>query len=145
MVKPMINEQTKIVDFDDKDIAGEVEMPNFARKYAGKPTKIESYEIIEGSYDGKPSYYLRVYTEILATEKIKDKDSGLEQTIEIRASRNFGLIKIDDKFAWSNKGYLAQFLKKHRIKTILELKGLKVMSVTQESKKDKEKEYLSFI
>lgn len=134
---------SKIVDFEESDLGGAIEMPSFARKYTNKSGKIDGFEIREGKTPDGISYYLRVYTEPLGKEKIKDKQTGLEETIEIRASRNFGLIKDENsKFSWGSKSKLATFLNKHTLKHFKDIKGTKVLS-TIEMKG--EQEYLSFI
>jgi len=140
-------EQSKIVDFEEKDIGGEVELPNFARKYAAIKTEIEGYEIREGrKFDDKQSYYLIAYTKVIAKEAIKDKETKSVKEIEIKASKLFGILKQEGKFVWGSQSDLAGFLKKHKITSIKELKGLKVITTTQEGKGDnKDKEYLSFI
>lgn len=135
--------QSKLIDFDEKDIKGEVEIPSIARKYTGKTTSIEGYELREGNIDGKPSYYFIVSTKKLGTETFNDKDTKEEKTIEVRATRLFGIKKDEEgKFYWSSASDLANFLKKYKKSTVKELVGVKVMTAVTEKKG---KEYLSFI
>lgn len=73
--------------------------------YINKQLKIESVQTFKSKYEGKDSYYMVMKTEVVATV----------ETVEVRASRQFGL-KFDDKgenpgLGWPETGNLAKFLK----------------------------------
>lgn len=115
----MSNEQTKKQDSTKVDLGenlvGEVELPKFdPMPFVGKKSKIASVETHCHPQNG---YYAKVITEPVA------EFNGNE----ITASRNFGLVLLEDgKVGWGNESKLANFLKEMGVKTLNDLKGKEV-------------------
>jgi hypothetical protein len=137
-----MEKESTLMDFNENEFGSEVELPSFARKYTNVKTEIEGYELHKGSYKGEDSYYLRVFTAPVGKEIIKDKETKQDKEIEIRASRNFGVILQDGKYVWGSQSKLGKFMRKHGLTKISELTKVKV--VTNIEVKD-ESEYLSYV
>lgn len=139
-----MEKESTLMDFDENELGGEIELPSFARKYTNVKTEIEGYELHKGKgFEGKEeSYYVRVFTKPVGKETILDKETNQNKEIEIRASRNFGIMKQDGKYCWASQGKLAKFMRKHGIVKLSELVKVKVVTNLEEKN---EQEYLSFI
>lgn len=137
-----MEKESTLMDFNENEFEGEIELPSFARKYTNVKAEIEGYELHKGTFKGEDSYYLRVFTCPVGKEIIQDKETKQDKEIEIRASRNFGVIKQDNKYVWGSQGKLAKFMRKHGITKINELVKVKVVTNLEEKN---EQEYLSFV
>lgn len=138
-----MEKNSTMMDFDSKQVGEEIVLPSFAEKYTNIKTKIEKFEIHKGNvFEGKQSYYIKFITHVVGKEKIKNKESGKDETIEIRATEVFGIRYENGKYNWSDKSELALFLRRKGLKSFTETTNLPVLT---SAKPKKDKIFLGFI
>jgi hypothetical protein len=106
--------------------------------YVGKKVKIANAEVFQTTQLGSVSYYLKV-----ETETIKRVGEG-EKAFDLKASRLFGLILMDDgTIGWGDQAKLAGFLKSMNCKKPTDLIG-KTVTLQQSEPRPDGRRFLSF-
>jgi hypothetical protein len=132
-----MNPSEKIKPEEVKIKVGEIVLPKLdLKQYIGKKAKISACKVLKGEFNkGEPSYYVHIETNVI------DKLKRGEKTIELCASRNFGLsMDIDGNIGWSPETKLGQFLTAKRCKDLNSLVGREVQVQLTDDEK-----FLSFI
>lgn len=116
-------------------VAGEIALPKFdPDKYTGKKVRIESAQL----YEGANGYYVKVETELLDHYEIKDKVTGQNKPVDIRASAILGLQEdTDGNIGWGKQTKMGKALEFYKAKSYDELVGKLVMVVRRVDKNNK--------
>jgi len=102
-------------------VKGEIELVKFdIEPYLGKKVKIENVKTMKSQFG---------YCVKLETEKLGEWEDTKGDIKEVRANRIFSLQEDKEgNIGWGEKTQLGLFLKKHKINSLDELKGLEVIT-----------------
>lgn len=122
------------------NIVGEMELPKLdVRKYVGKKVVVEKYEVGKRDFDGKVSHFVKFSTIALDTLK-----SGDGKTIEIRATKIFGLQRNGNSFGWGKNTKLGVFMSRYGASSLADMRGKDVIIQLQPSKVQGGQDFLTF-